>query len=133
MDTYKEKISLLSEMIAFAIVDEELHDREFDFLLLVSKELDIKKDTFMALFHKRNEFVIVKDEFSRILHFYRLSLLMHCDNILHNRENVAIHEIGIKMGLSPTAMNRILKLMEKTPNHMIAPEVLIEAFQTQYN
>jgi hypothetical protein len=36
METYQEKISLLQEMIDFALVDGALHDREYDFLEIVS-------------------------------------------------------------------------------------------------
>lgn len=133
MDSYEEKISLLSEMIAFAVIDGELHDREYDFLLLVSHELDIDKETFMDLFSRRNEFVVVKDEFHRILHFYRLALLMHSDDVLHETERIAINEIGINMGLNPSAMKRILKLMEDSPNKMIQPEIVVGAFQEQHN
>ena len=120
-------------MIAFALLDCELHDKEYDFLLLISEELEIEKSVFLDLFHKRNEHVIIKDEFSRIIHFYRWALLMHCDGILHKKEKIAIHEIGITMGLNPFAMNRILKLMEDSSNQMIAPEKIICAFQEQYN
>ncbi|MGH2664273.1 excinuclease ABC subunit B [Flavobacterium sp.] len=133
MDSYEEKISLLSEMIAFAVIDGELHDREYDFLLLVSQELNVDKDTFMDLFSRRNEFVVVKDEFHRILHFYRLALLMHCDGILHERERIAINEIGINMGLNPSAMKRILALMESSSNKMIDPAIVVGAFQEQHN
>jgi hypothetical protein len=133
MNSYEEKISLLSEMIAFAVIDNELHDREYDFLLLVSQELQIEKETFMDLFKRRNEFSVIKDEFHRILHFYRLALLMHCDGILHERERIAINEIGINMGLNPNAMKRILGLMETSPNQMIDAEIVIGAFQEQHN
>lgn len=133
MNSYEEKISLLSEMIAFAVIDNELHDREYDFLLLVSQELQIEKETFMDLFSRRNEFSVIKDEFHRILHFYRLALLMHCDGILHERERIAINEIGINMGLNPNAMKRILGLMETSPNQMINAEIVIGAFQEQHN
>ncbi len=133
MDSYEEKISLLSEMIAFAVIDGELHDREYDFLLLVSHELNIDKETFLDLFSRRNEFKVVKDEFHRILHFYRLALLMHCDGVLHEREKIAINEIGINMGLNPSAMKRILKLMEESPDQMIDAEIVVGAFQEQHN
>ena len=49
MDSYQEKIALLQEMIAFALVDGEFHDREYDFLEIVSKELEIEKETFLKL------------------------------------------------------------------------------------
>lgn len=133
MDSYEEKISLLSEMIAFAVIDGELHDREYDFLLLVSQELNVDRDTFLHLFSKRNEHVVVKDEFHRILHFYRLALLMHCDGILHDKEKVSINEIGINMGLNPSAMKRVLKMMEIAPNQMIDPVIVVGAFQEQHN
>ena len=133
MNPHQEKISLLSEMIAFAVIDGELHDLEYDFLLLISEELEIEKETFLELFNKRTESIIIKDEFSRIIHFYRLALLMHCDGVLHKREKNAIHEIGINMGLNPFAMKRVLKLMEDSPNQIIAAEKLICAFQEQLN
>ncbi|WP_136667097.1 TerB family tellurite resistance protein [Flavobacterium sp. H122] len=133
MDSYEEKISLLSEMIAFAVIDGELHDREYDFLKMVSEELHIDKETFLALFKKRNEFEVIKDEFHRILHFYRLALLMHCDGVLHEHERIAINEIGINMGLNPNAMKRVLHLMEQSPDQMVDAEVLLGAFHEQLN
>ena len=55
METYQEKISLLQEMIAFALIDGELHDREYDFLEIVAQELEIDKTTFLELFKNRGE------------------------------------------------------------------------------
>lgn len=133
MNTKEEKISLLSEMIAFAVIDGELHDREYDFLLMVSQELEIEKKTFLELFEKRGELKVIKDEFNRILHFYRLALLMHCDGVLHERGKIKINEIGINMGLNPNAMKRVLHLMEESPNQMVDAEVLLGAFHEQLN
>ena len=50
MDSYQEKINLLQEMIAFALIDGELHDREYDFLEMVAMELEIEKTVFHKLF-----------------------------------------------------------------------------------
>lgn len=133
MDSYEEKINLLSEMIAFAVIDGELHDREYDFLKMIAEELQIDRDTFLSLFSKRNEIEVIKDEFHRILHFYRLALLMYCDGVLHEREKIAIHEIGINMGLNPNAMKKILHLMEASSNQVVPAETLLLAFQEQMN
>lgn len=133
MDSYEEKINLLSEMIAFAVIDGELHDREYDFLKMIAEELQIDRDTFLSLFSKRNEIEVIKDEFHRILHFYRLALLMYCDGVLHEREKIAIHEIGINMGLNPNAMKKILHLMEVSSNQVVPAETLLLAFQEQMN
>ena len=66
MDSYQEKISLLQEMIAFALIDGELHDREYDFLEMVAMELEIEKTVFHKLFENRGEVTVIKDEIHRI-------------------------------------------------------------------
>jgi hypothetical protein len=133
MKSRAEKISLLSEMIAFALVDGELHDKEYDFLKLLSQELEIEKPAFLDLFRKRDEIIPIKNELERILHFYKLALLMYCDNLVHKSEDVTIHKIGLTLGLNPTAMNRILNLMKTAPNHIVAPEKVICIFEEQLN
>lgn len=133
METYQEKISLLQEMIAFALIDGELHDREYDFLELVSQELKIDKATFLKLFSERGQTKVIKDEFTRICQFYRLALLMHSDGVLHEREQIKINELGINMGLNPYATKRVLHLMKTSPNQMVSPEVLLAVFSEQHN
>uniref|UniRef100_UPI004048F3FB TerB family tellurite resistance protein n=1 Tax=Flavobacterium sp. TaxID=239 RepID=UPI004048F3FB len=133
MDSYQEKIGLLQEMISFALVDNELHDREYDFIEMVALELEIDKETFLKLFDKKTEKVIIKDEFNRICQFYRLALLMHSDGVLHDREKAKINEIGINMGLNPYAMKRVLKLMENAPNRMVDGDTLLSVFSEQHN
>lgn len=131
--TKAQKVSLLLDMIAFAIVDGELHEREYNFLSLIAIELGIDKEEFKQLFHEENPSEVIKNEFERIQQFYRLALLMHCDGILHEREEIKIHEIGISMGLNPFAMKRVLKAMEQSPTRMVSPDYLLEVFQEQSN
>ncbi|MGL2966356.1 excinuclease ABC subunit B [Flavobacterium sp. XGLA_31] len=133
MDNYEEKLALLAEMIAFSVVDGRLHEREYLFLTMIAEELQIAKDDFKNLFHQENYPVMIKSEFERIQQFYRLALLMHCDGVLHEREYIKIHEIGINMGLNPHAIKRVLKAMEISPTKMISPEFLLEVFQEQLN
>jgi hypothetical protein len=133
MDSYQEKIGLLQEMISFALVDGELHDREFDFIEMVAHELEVDKETLLKLYEKKVEKVIIKDEFNRICQFYRLALLMHSDDVLHEREQTKINEIGINMGLNPYAMKRVLKLMENSPNRMLDGDTLLSVFSIQHN
>ena len=133
MDSYEEKINLLAEMVAFSVVDGKLHDRELQFLSIVAKELRIPKEALNQLFHQELPQGIIKNEFQRIQQFYRLALLMHCDGVLHDREKIAINEIGINMGLNPFAMKRVLKAMEISPSGLITPEYLLEVFQEQHN
>jgi uncharacterized tellurite resistance protein B-like protein len=133
MNNYNERLSLLSEMISFSVVDGRLHEREYLFLSMIADELQVEKDDFKNLFHQEEYPVVIKSEFERVQQFYRLALLMHCDGVLHEREQNKIHEIGINMGLNPHAIKRVLKAMEESPSKMISPEFLLEVFQEQLN
>lgn len=133
MPTYEEKISLLLEMIAFATIDGSLHKKEYMFLSIVANELNIDKEVFDDLFHQELPFIVIKSEFERFHQFYRLALLMHCDGVLHPKEEIAIQQIGIDMGLNPIVTNRILKMMKKTQSPVIEAEVLLGIFKEQHN
>ena len=133
METTQEKISLLQEMISFALVDGELHDREYDFIEIVAYELGVDKETLHKLYENKGEINVIKDELNRICQFYRLALLMRSDDVLHERERIKINEIGINMGLDPYAMKRALQLIEDSPNHMVDGQTLIKLFSEQLN
>jgi uncharacterized tellurite resistance protein B-like protein len=133
MNDYQQRLALLSEMISFSVVDGRLHEREYLFLAMISEELQVDKGDFKNLFHQEEYPVVIKSEFERVQQFYRLALLMHCDGVLHEREQNKIHEIGINMGLNPHAIKRVLKAMAASPTKMIPAEFLIEVFQEQLN
>lgn len=133
MNTFEEKIGLLSDMIAFAVVDGELHKKEYEFLALVAEELQIEKAVFNDLFHRELPQMVIKSEFERFTQFYRLALLMHCDGFLHEREETAIKKIAIDMGLNPLVTNRILEMMKNSPSPIIDANVLMGIFQEQHN
>jgi len=133
MNTYNEKINLLSEMIAFSLVDGRLHEREYQFVWIVAQELGVSKKEFNELFHQELPTGVIKSEFERIQQFYRLALLMHVDGIIHQKEEEAIRQIAINMGLNPSATSRILKLMKTSPSAIIPAEVLLNHFQEQLN
>jgi uncharacterized tellurite resistance protein B-like protein len=133
MNTHEEKINLLSEMIAFSVIDGRLHEREYQFVWIVAQELGIDKNELNDLFHQELPTKVAKSEFERIQQFYRLALLMHCDGVLHQKEEEAIRQIAINMGLNPRATNRVLKLMKASPNAMISPQIVLEHFQEQLN
>jgi hypothetical protein len=133
MNTFEEKRSLLLEMIAFSTVDGQLHKREYEFLSIVAHELNIETAVFNDLFHQELPQILIKSEFGRIQQFYRLALLMHSDGVLHTKENSAIQQISLNMGLNPMATNRILKIMKKESTPMIDSEVILSIFQEQHN
>ncbi len=133
MSSYKEKLSVLSEMIEFAKVDGVIGDLEFDFLRSVAEKLAVSSDDFEALFNAEPEHVIPKTEGDRILQFHRLVLLMNVDQIQEEAEVGRLHNLGLKMGLPPSAISQVLSVMHEYPNKIVPPDVLISIFKAHYN
>ncbi len=129
----EEKLSLLSEMIAFARMDENLKEIEYNFLLGVAKQLDITREDFDYLLENPATHVHLKSHSERIVQFHRLVLLMNMKNSSSDREIRKLHNFGLRMGLSHEAINRVLELMESFPNKIIPPDFLIDIFKIQYN
>jgi len=129
----KEKLSLLTELIKLARCDHEVREQEHRFLLTIAESLDVSKKDFDSLFEKYIEFTPPESEFERILQFHRLVLLMNVDKETSDLEVEFLKDIGIRIGLSPMATNRVLSEMNLYPDKIIPPDKMIEIFKEQYN
>jgi hypothetical protein len=128
MDNIEKKKNLVLEMMAFAVVDGQLHKKEFDFIFMVANTLGIERGEFMDLFHQESPIVPMKEPFDRVLQFYRLALLMYADGIVHSKEDIAIRQFGIKMGIDTNLSKRILKRIELSPNRVISADILLRLY-----
>jgi len=133
MSTYEEKLSILSEMIAFAKIDKKIGEPEYNFLLGVANHLDVDREIFDALLENEAEHVVLKSETERIIQFHRLVLLMNVDKKMLPIEVARLHNIGLGMGLRPSAIDQVLNQMHRYPNKVIPPKVLIDIFKAHYN
>lgn len=120
-------------MITFAKVDNVVKEPEYQFLWSVASQLGIAQDVFDALFEQQSEHLIPKTEAERILQFHRLVLLMNVDQVQEEVEVRRLHEMGLGMGLPPSAIDQVLSVMHKYPNNVVPPEVLIDIFKAYYN
>ncbi|MDD7884983.1 TerB family tellurite resistance protein [Flavivirga sp. 57AJ16] len=130
-----EKLSLLSEMIAFAKYDKDIKNIEYNFLLGVAKQLDIAREDFEYLIEHPVTYTHLKSHSERIVQFHRLVLLMNIDQENEGSPSSAIklYNFGLRMGLSHESITKVLYLMESFPNKIVPPDVLIDIFKTQYN
>lgn len=133
MGDHEEKLSILSQLIAFARVDHELKPSEYGFLLQVAYQLGVDRETFEGLLRETSPKVGLKSQGERIVQFHRLLLLMNVDKEQHQKELEALFNIGLKMGLPPPAMSRVLAVMQNYPDQLVPPEVLIDIFRAHYN
>ncbi len=120
-------------MIAFAKVDGQVKDPEYNFLLGVSSHLKVDRESFDALFKTKAEHIVPKTQAERILQFHRLVLLMNVDQVQDEIEITRLHQIGLGMGLRPTAIDQVLAVMHDYPNKVVPPDVLIDIFKVHYN
>jgi len=128
-----EKLSLLSEMIAFAINDSRLKNIEYNFLLGVAKQLEITREDFDYLIDHPVDYKHLKSHSERIVQFHRLVLLMNIDGEITQHEIIKLHNFGLRMGLNHESINKVLYLMDSFPNKIVPPDVLIDIFKVQYN
>ena len=132
-----EKLSLLSEMIAFAKYDKDIKRIEYNFLLGVAKQLDISREDFEYLLENPVSYTHLKSHSERIVQFHRLVLLMNIEQESNEDNNSAgvikLYNFGLRMGLSHESITKVLYLMESFPNKIVPPDVLIDIFKTQYN
>lgn len=128
-----EKLSLLSEMIAFAKADKNLKRIEYNFLLSIAKQLDVSRADFDYLIEHPINYVNLKSHSERIVQFHRLVFLMDMDKERTDEEIFKIQNYGLRMGLSHESISRVLYLMDGFPNMMVPAEVLIDIFKVQYN
>lgn len=130
-----EKLSLLSEMIAFAKYDKDIKHIEYNFLLGVAKQLEVSRSDFEYLIENPISYTHLKSHSERIVQFHRLVLLMNIEskNNAKNKGVIKLYNFGLRMGLSHESITKVLYLMESFPNKIVPPDVLIDIFKTQYN
>lgn len=133
MNTYKDKLNVLSELIDFARVDYKIKESEYDFLLSVAHLLEVKKSSLDDLLKQEPASKTPTTELEKIVQFNRLLLLMNIDDEQHKKEIERLHNIGLWMGLRPSAIGQVLEIMHKYPKKIVPPQVLINIFKAHQN
>lgn len=128
-----EKLSLLSEMIAFAKSDDSIKSVEYNFLLAVAQQLEVSREDFDYLINNPVNRMVLKSHSERIVQFHRMVLLMHVDQERTQQELAKLYNYGLRMGLNHESITKVLYLMEGFPDMMVPAEVLIDIFKVQYN
>lgn len=128
-----EKLSILTELIKLAASDQELHEREYQFLQAIAKMIGVSNEQLDSLFDKLEEYTPPSSGTERILQFYRLVLLANVDLHVTSEEMQFMRNAGLKLGLNPSAIEEVFTEMKKNKQGMIPEKKLIEIFMKQYN
>ena len=128
-----ETHSQLADLIGLIKSDGEINDQELDFLFKVAQQMGVSREDLDKLFKSKTDFTPPKNEFERIVQFYRLVLLMNVDNDKNVQELNYVRNLAIRMGLNPISTNKILELMDNYPDKKVPVDVLISVFQQNHN
>ena len=101
--------------------------------MAVANQIDISKDEFDRLFQDPAPHKPISPESERIVQFHRLVLLMNIDQEIRKEELIRLHEFGLRMGLNPNAIDKVLQVMGDYENNVVPPDVLLGIFKTYYN
>ena len=127
------KESLIKQLINLAKADDEIKEIEFQFILSLAAQMGLSRADLKKLFEEHIEFDPPKLEVDRIVQFQRLILLMNVDLEIDKDEINYIKDLGIRMGLHPSATNEVLRVMHEYKNKIVPPDRLIGIFRTYHN
>lgn len=133
MSTYEEKLSILSELINFARVDNRLKEKELDFLRAISARLDVDEGVFQSLVKSPLPTLKLESLSDRLIQFHRLFMLMNIDEKQDPSEVEALFNYGLAMGLPVSAIRQLLEVMHEYPDGIVPADVIVKIFHAHYN
>lgn len=132
MSNEREK-ALISDLIHLAKADGKLMQSEYDFILRIAERSGLTKDQVDQLIDNPLPSLPIVTELERITHFHKLLLLMNVDWEAHDKEVEMLKNFGLKLGIRPAAIDRILQLSDHYDHKIIPSEEIIKIFNTYYN
>lgn len=132
MDNTENK-SLITQLIQLAKADNKISQAEFQFLISIAGQMGFTGEDLDQILAQKIEFIAPVDEFDRIVQFHRMVLLMNVDLDAHTNELHYVKNMGVRLGLHPSATNEVLHTMNDYPNRLIPAEKLISIFKTYHN
>ena len=132
MDNQKQQ-ALISDLIALAKADGKILSSEYDFILRMAERMQVSKEEVDHLIEHPLPSLPIVSEIERITHFHKLILLMNVDWEAHELEVNMLRNFGLKLGIRPAAIDRILQLSQHYENKIVPSEEIIQIFQAYYN
>lgn len=126
-------MSILSELINFARIDNRLNEKELDFLRAISRRLDVDESVFESLVRSPLPTLKLQSLSDRLVQFHRLFMLMNIDEDQDPSEVEALYNYGLAMGLPVSAIRQLLEVMHEYPDRIVPADVIVQIFHAHYN
>jgi len=125
MKSKETKIGILSEMIELAKADQVVKESEYNFLFGLSVQFGIHKEEFDELFLQPTKRIVFDTHKEQVEQFHRLIVLMNIDQEKHRLEVELLRVMGLRLGLKPSLVLRMLDEMNNYPNGMVPLDSLL--------
>ena len=129
-----EKLSIIYELYQVALQDGIVSVDESQFLERIARQIGLEQteiDSILA--GKPIKFSPTKEEHSRVVQLYRLTLMMLVDGELATKEEEHVRMAGIRLGLSAGFVDRLLLEAKKNNYGVISNDVLIDLWRSSNN
>lgn len=128
-----EKSQIISDMILMSQADGIVQDSEYQFILLIARQLGISKEEVNSLKSNPKIKTTFSSEYERLTQFYRVFLLMNIDKETHFTEIDTLRNYGLRLGLRLEAIEHLLTVMQEYEHKLIPSERLLKIFKRFYN
>ena len=127
------KKKMIEQMIEFTTKNSIKNEKEIPFIAQLIEQMGLTKNDVLHLFNSHIKTQLPPKETDRIIQFYRLCLLTLIDEKITFEELSKLRNVGINMGLSPTATEEIIRMLQENKGKVLSPEALIQVFKVNMN
>jgi len=124
---------MIEQMIEFTTMNSIKNEKEIPFIAQLIEQMGLTKNDVLHLFNSHIKTQLPPKETDRIIQFYRLCLLTLIDEKITFEELSKLRNVGINMGLSPTATEEIIRMLQENNGKVLSPQKLIEIFKVNMN
>jgi hypothetical protein len=124
---------MIEQMIEFTTKNSIKNEKEIPFIAQLIEQMGLTKNDVLQLFNSHIKTQLPPKETDRIIQFYRLCLLTLIDEKITFEELSKLRNVGINMGLSPTATEEIIRMLQGNKGQALSPEALIQVFKVNMN
>ena len=124
---------MIEQMIEFTTKNSIKNEKEIPFIAQLIEQMGLTKNDVLQLFKSHIKTQLPPKETDRIIQFYRLCLLTLIDEKITFEELSKLRNVGINMGLSPTATEEIIRTLQENKGQALSPQKLIEVFRVNMN
>lgn len=132
---YLEKLSHISDLIRLSRADGYESEMELTYIHSVAEKLGIDNDDLEKL--KSNELKVKfsppRHESEIIPQFHRMLMLVGIDRLIYKEELNLCSDLGLRMGLHPSAVKEALDNIVCCPGSLITAGELEGIFKKYYN